>query len=219
MKRSPEVLSGVGDPGAASSPPPASVIWSGFYSLSGSPGLSACWEPPAEVCSSHDVDEKGGTRMGLQPSPSWGDTPWQSITPGGLEEGEMPEQGLCPHSHASQQTVKPPMMAQRRGQTHKICLSQLASLSSAHLVGSQGGRGLWLRPVCPCCWQCCDGCPPWHGHLLEPSQGGGWRLLTLRMPFKSLFLWKKKRILGAMVSLQAENSQKKKAELKKQPWP
>lgn len=39
MKWSPEVLSGVGDPEAAFSPPQASVIWNRFYFLSGSPGL------------------------------------------------------------------------------------------------------------------------------------------------------------------------------------
>lgn len=57
MKWSPEALSGVGDPGAASSPPPVSVTWNRFCSL---------LRFVAEICSSHDMEEEGGTRSAAQ---------------------------------------------------------------------------------------------------------------------------------------------------------
>lgn len=124
-------------------------------------------------------------------------------------------------SHAGQQTVKPPMVAQRRGQTCKICFSQLAPLSlvcrvQACLVGAQGGIGLWLRPVCPCCWHCCDGCPPWCGHLPAPSpQGGGWGHLTLPDAFQKPFPLEKEGYFGGDDLLAGRRQPEEKSRIKK----
>ena len=157
----------------------------------------------------------------MQPSPSWGDAPWQPITVGGLEKGEMPWERLSPRSHAGQQAPKPPTVVQRRGQTPKICFSQLAPLSSAcwvqaRLVGARGGRGLWLRSVCPCCWQCCDGCPPWRGQLLAPSpQDGGWRRLTLPDAFQKPFSLEKEEYFGGDDILAGRRQAEEKNRIKK----
>lgn len=80
--------------------------------------------------------------MGLQPLLSAGDAPWQPITLGGLEEGELIWEGLSPCSHTGQHAPKPPTMVRRRGQSPKSAFS--ARLLSAQRVGSNHA-GLGLR--------------------------------------------------------------------------
>jgi len=88
--------------------------------------------------------------MGLQPSPSQGDAPWQPITPAGLEEEEMPWEGPSPCSHTGQQAPKPPTMVRRRGQPPPNLLfpvdsSQLSTLGPSMPSWGSGWQGTVVK--------------------------------------------------------------------------
>lgn len=176
-----------------------------FIFFRGPCGLWACWEPPAEFCSSRDVDEEGGTSMGLAAFSFLGGCSMAAHHPGraggrGDALGRAGSSQPCWPTGTETSNDGP----EKRTNPPRSAFPSWAPLSSAcwvqaRLVGAQGGRGLGLRPVRPCCWQCSDGCSPWRGHLLAPSpQGGGWRHLTLLDAFQKPFPLEKEGYLGGV---------------------